>query len=256
MGILNPFPPPENSPVFNLWLVALLSLASTTLNFGGSFNKTVKSPAPPTAPAVTRTAPAQPIASQSIPSQPTGTQPTVKVSYTYYPIVGATMEALRSQMSQKGPTDRLSGEHFDANTDWTVQWNYRFVRHGGLCSIGVAHTDVTITFTLPKWKVPVKVDRSLVREWNRYMGSLQIHEDGHRDHGIAAGGDVLQALRLLPAYSSCQQLADAANSAARAAIKYYNKKDIEYDAMTQHGSTQGAVFPPATTVSQQRGFRG
>jgi predicted secreted Zn-dependent protease len=235
--------------VFNIWLVALLSLASTTLNLGGSFNKTVKSPPQPAYP--TRSAPTQPIASQSIPSQPT-----VKVSYTYYPIVGTTMEALRSQMSQKGPTDRLTGEHFDANTDWTVQWNYRFVRNGGLCSIGVAHTDVTITFTLPKWKVPVKVDRSLVREWNRYMGSLQIHEDGHRDHGIGAGSDVLQALRSLPAYSSCQQLATAANSAAKAVIRHYNQKDIEYDAMTQHGSTQGAIFPPATTVSQQRGFRG
>lgn len=75
------------------------------------------------------------------------------------------------------------------------------------------------------------------------MTALQLHEDGHKDHGVAAAQEVLSTITNLPAYPSCPELETAANTAGKSVIERYNQKDIEYDRVTQHGATQGAIFP-------------
>ena len=216
--------------MFNLRSSVLVGLALTTLCLSGMSSRKPVS-APPINP------------------------PNVTVRYRYYPITGTTMQALRSQMSQRGPIDRLSGKRYDANTDWTVTWQFRYHTNGNQCAIQSAGSKVAVTITLPQWKPPARVERSLVTEWNRYLSALHIHEDGHKNNGIAAASDVVKTLRQLPPAATCQHLSATASNAAKRVIQHYNRKDGKYDAVTHHGFTQGAVFPPATTASQQRSFR-
>jgi predicted secreted Zn-dependent protease len=173
-------------------------------------------------------------------------QPTVKIQYRYYPVTGATAQNLRSEMTHLSPVTQ-GGRHFDANTDWYVRWSYRYAKTGTSCSMSQVSTQVDVTFTLPKWQPNANAPRSLVTQWSHYSAALQQHEDGHKNHGIAAGQAVLSTLSTMPAYSSCQALEAAANHAARQVIQQYNQKDVEYDRETGHGSTQGAVFPPSST---------
>jgi predicted secreted Zn-dependent protease len=176
--------------------------------------------------------------------------PAVKISYQYYPIAGTTASELRSQMNRFGPHDEGEDRRYDARTDWRVQWSYRYGMQNGLCAMQQVNTQVGITFTLPQWKSSSGAGRSLVQDWQRYMASLQLHEDGHKDHGVAAAQDVQQTLRQLPHATSCAILEANAKAAARAVIQTYNAKDLEYDHTTRHGYTQGAVFPTTTTVSR------
>lgn len=190
-----------------------------------------------------------PSISAQIPSRPR--TPTVSVRYKYYPIRGRTDTELRSQMSQKGPLDALEGRRYDAYTAWTVNWSYRYKSVGKQCTIASVQTKVGITFTLPKWQPASGTPRSLKAEWKQYLAALQTHEDGHKYHGIAAGQDVIRTLSRFPSAASCSTLGTTANQAAQQIIQRYNQKDIEYDRLTQHGFTQGAVFPTMSTGSRQ-----
>lgn len=189
---------------------------------------------------------AQPISAQSS----FRAAPATKIAYRYYPIAGTTATELRSQMNRLGPSDETEGRRYDARTDWVVQWNYRYRQQSRTCTLQQAQTQVAVTFTLPQWQPPRWTARSLVQDWRRYQASLQLHEDGHKNHGIGAAQDIQQALRQLPPAASCAALETQIQTTARAIIRTYNQKDLEYDRVTRHGSTQGAIFPPTTTVSR------
>jgi predicted secreted Zn-dependent protease len=195
------------------------------------------------------------VAVQNSPLVPTTTAPQsspvpVSLKYSYYPIQGMSDTELRSQMTQRGPLDTLEGRRYDANTTWVVKWSYTYKFVGNRCAIDSVKTHVEVTYTLPQWKPAPGTSPSLVAEWNHYLGALHMHEDGHRDHGVAAAQDVMKKLKQMPPAASCRDMGLAANKAAQQIIRRYNQKDIEYDQLTRHGSTQGAVFPVLSTGSR------
>ncbi len=153
-------------------------------------------------------------------------------------------------MSRRGPIDRISGARFDANTDWSIKWNYHYSQHGNQCAVDAVYGKVDILFTLPKWNQPAQADALLISEWNDYLAALKNHENGHKAHGVAAIQGVLQTLATLPAYPSCKELEVTANAAAQKVVKSYNQQDVQYDRLTRHGLTQGAIFPSISTVSR------
>ena len=169
-------------------------------------------------------------------------QPSITVDYRYYAVGGSTPQAMRSQLNQVSPVVE-DGQRFDGKTYWYVRWSYYYANKGNRCRITQAKSSVEVEFTLPQWQQPTNAPRSLVNQWQRYMSALQLHEDGHKDHGIAAAQEVLAAIKNLPDYPSCPELETAANAAGKSIIQRYNQKDIEYDRVTQHGATQGAIFP-------------
>ncbi|WP_174293281.1 DUF922 domain-containing protein, partial [Sphingomonas bacterium] len=71
--------------------------------------------------------------------------------------------------------------------------------------------------------------------WRRYAAALDEHEAGHVRYAWQHRGDVLAAIR----GATCAT-AEAAGQAALADIVAH---DLAYDRETQHGLTQGAVFP-------------
>lgn len=177
-------------------------------------------------------------------------EPTVQIQFRYYPIEGRTASELRSQMAAYGPPDQLEGRRYDANVVWAINWSFRHATSQGQCKLQSAKTHVKVTYTLPKWKTPINVERSLIADWNQYLAALQAHEDGHKNHGIGAARGILQALNQLPPSPTCEALEAKAQATARAVIKAHNQKDLDYDRVTQHGYTQGAVFPTFSTVSR------
>ncbi|OLP17694.1 hypothetical protein BST81_15355 [Leptolyngbya sp. 'hensonii'] len=165
------------------------------------------------------------------------------VKMTYYTITGSTAQELREQMNAVGPTDSNANRRFDARTDWYVRWNYRYESRGGNCQITTAQVKTEVTILMPQWHPSSEVSQALVQRWQRYITALKAHEDGHKDHGLNAGREILSKLQGFSAYPTCPELESAANQAARSIIQRYNQKDITYDQTTGHGASQGATFP-------------
>lgn len=167
--------------------------------------------------------------------------PAVSVDTVYYDIRGSTANQLRGQMDRLGP--ETEGGRFDASTEWHIQWTYTYARSAASCALQEPQVDVQVTYTLPRWNPPADAPRSLADRWHAYVAALQVHEDGHRDIGIAAGEEVLRTLGELPAEATCPAMGRVANGAANQIITRHQAEERGYDRLTNHGATQGATFP-------------
>lgn len=160
-----------------------------------------------------------------------------------YEIEGKTAEELRQQMNQKGPIDSHEKRRYDAITRWRFQYEYRYNYTANQCKITAAKVDIFITFTMPKWRNYNQASPELVERWNRYIRALQLHENGHKSHGIDAGIEMGKALSQIPSYVTCPLLKKAIQDRSEKIVKKYTQMDINYDKITGHGRTQSAIFP-------------
>jgi predicted secreted Zn-dependent protease len=171
-----------------------------------------------------------------------GADPTITINYDYYDIEGQTAAELRDQMDRNGVlwTD---GNIYDAYTGWNVNWNYRYRVTDFQCSIRSVTTTLDVEIRLPRWINYASGSSALKRKWDLYMQSLRQHEKGHKDLGVEAAVEIEQSIAVLESAATCDDLAEAANELGRSIISKYATKERGYDAHTNYGETQGAVFP-------------
>lgn len=135
------------------------------------------------------------------------------------------------------------GRTYDAFTSWYVKWRYEYYTSDGYCSLEAVDVSVDVEYTLPKWVVKPLGNQKTWINWNRYSDALKKHEDGHRDFGIGAARDIEAALLSIGSRPRCDTLGADANAIGYRILDDYRRKEIEYDRKTEHGRTQGAVFP-------------
>jgi predicted secreted Zn-dependent protease len=75
-----------------------------------------------------------------------------------------------------------------------------------------------------------------------YTKTLLLHERGHVQNGIDIAKRIEDRIGAMPPERSCTRLGQAANELGQSLIKEGNRQDIDYDARTQPGKTQGARF--------------
>ncbi|MCC7105005.1 MAG: DUF922 domain-containing protein [Chloroflexi bacterium] len=168
---------------------------------------------------------------------------TVQVSRatTYYDVTGANERQLLERMNRGGP--REDGQEWSASVDWGATWTFPHVDLGSRCAAGPMTVKLSVITTLPRWTEPSSASRRLVDRWDRFLGGLRDHEAGHETIALQAGPELLKALSGLGMYLSCGDLDRAADSAGRAVVARYSDLQAAYDRDTEHGATQGAVFP-------------
>ncbi len=167
--------------------------------------------------------------------------PNIRFYQKYYEINGNSAEQLRAEMTAKGPRD--NGRPSDAYTAWYIKWNYSYLNDQQSCRIKQATISAEITSTLPKWTDYEKASPQLQKQWDEYLTKLIAHEQGHALHGQNAAYEIESIINELPTMSDCQTLSSLANEKAQAVIAKYNAEDLQYDAETNHGASQGVVFP-------------
>lgn len=186
------------------------------------------------------------------PAEPTATSETENSDVTltreekYYQIAGTTPKELRKQLDKFGPVDKETGKKFDARTDWLIEWHYYYNESTNECKIDTNRVDVTLTltFTYPEWKYPPDASSSVVDKWNTYMKNLIIHEEGHASIASEGAQTIYDTITAMPSATTCAALEKATNAAAQGKIDEIKGQEKQYDKETEHGKTQGAIFPP------------
>jgi len=168
--------------------------------------------------------------------------PVVTEKYEYYEIGGDCEQELRSQMRQNG-CKWNDGKKYDSLTSWQWTWDYGYDRTPQGCRADSFRTTVEIIFRLPKWVRADDVPQALVDKWDIYMNNLIIHENGHRDMAVEAAAELSRTVAGLPPASSCAELDRIVRELSRERMKKLNADEMKYDETTEHGFTQGAVFP-------------
>ena len=187
--------------------------------------------------------PAAPVQSPSAPVQPQSiAMGGFKVTEEFYTITGATTEDLRKQVFQvAGPIDPATGERFTAYTRWRVNWVLNPQQQGDRCVPVNPVISGSATKTMPSWNgftdsLPLKL------QWKQFYKALDAHEDGHVAHGRNAYQEIQQTLPSLSA-PSCAELLNLADPRGADIMRKWANADREYDQRTNHGATQGAIFP-------------
>ncbi len=169
-------------------------------------------------------------------------QPVVTEKYEYYDIKGNCEKDLRSQMRRKGVIVN-EGMIYDSATSWHVRWNYGYDRSPLGCSTDNFHVFVDISFRFPKWTPESDAPQALVQKWDGYMKHLTEHENGHRDLAIEAAVELSRAVAALPPVHTCAEIDLYVKALSRERMSMLNDEEKAYDAATDHGSKQGALFP-------------
>lgn len=166
----------------------------------------------------------------SVEAQASVSETVVRKSYR---VQGNAALEVRSALKTKGPGG------WDAYTYWHVDWRYVYQPSAGRCSIGEVATQLTITVTMPVLDTD---NAALKAAFAQYLVHLQAHEDGHAENGRRAARKIDAAIVDLTA-ATCDELGRVANALGHRIIEETAAADKAYDAATDHGRTQGAIFP-------------
>ena len=151
----------------------------------------------------------------------------------YYDIAGATEGELRAELNAKGPVG-YDGYRGDATTQWFIGWTWP--GYGtSFCTVSAPAVSYQITVIFPRWRAPASAPPALTAKWTDFEQALGEHERGHVDFVVTHYNSVSAAIER----ASCA----TAEAAAQDALKPIRQHDIDYDAETNHGATQGARFP-------------
>jgi predicted secreted Zn-dependent protease len=155
--------------------------------------------------------------------QPPATLDTVtftNATARFYTVTGETANQIRNSLNQNRPGS------YDAYAAWNFQWNG--------CGQDFQVT-YTITVDFPEWSPPAAPDDDLVRNWNRYINALALHEQGHVDLVVDSIPYFIETMQNAP----CNQV----NATGQQLLDEINQINVQYDEETNHGETQGAIFP-------------
>lgn len=151
----------------------------------------------------------------------------------YYDVSGSTGREIREQLNALSPVDP-NGYRGDALTSWEIRWMW-----DGYASETCDLHSVTATYDIrvrfPRWKPPQDASPELIAKWNTYILVLAEHEKVHVDNVVANLPYLIKAIR----GATC----DTAEARAQAILAGIRQYDLSYDERTDHGATQGAIFP-------------
>jgi predicted secreted Zn-dependent protease len=180
---------------------------------------------------------------------PARTQDVVQWATNHYPVTGISLGELRQSMRENRPWKHT--HPMDALTHWQVDWEFRTAAaaaasSGARCRVRSFRTTTRVTISLPRWTTRTNAPEAVVRAWDRYITALERHEAGHGQFALAAADEVRRrAARVsaeAPADVDCGSLRDRLNAQCLEVMTEYREKDRQYDVVTRHGATQGAVL--------------
>lgn len=162
--------------------------------------------------------------------------PFIEIPYAkidYYDVSGSTGQEIRDQLNALSSEDQ-NGVRGDAVTSWQIHWTWD--GYGSeTCDLGSVTATYDIRVRFPRWKPPQDASHELIAKWNAYILALAEHEKVHVDNVVANLPYVIKAIR----GATCVT-AEARAQDVLAGIRQY---DVSYDERTDHGATQGAIFP-------------
>jgi predicted secreted Zn-dependent protease len=169
-------------------------------------------------------------------AMPAGAQVTETYKREPYLVTGTTEDEVRADINSK----RSSG--FDATAKWYFRWRYTYRTGAPTCSFTQVSVALELTMVEPGLQSPDPVLRASFED---YLTKLRVHEEGHADIARVGAQRIYAALLPLTA-ATCDELGRLANETAKAVVAETDKEQKAYDAATNHGATQGALWPRRT----------
>ena len=161
-----------------------------------------------------------------------------------YAVGGQTAADIDAEMRTAGPVDPLGGYHWFALTEPLFDWRYECPCTEDGCLPGPVTALLTVTLTLPRWTAPAGADGSLGGQWAAFEAALAAHEQGHAALAADCAWALGEAIAALPSQPSCPAVDAAARAASGPVFAACRAAQRAYEDETDHGWTQGVIWPP------------
>ena len=169
-----------------------------------------------------------------------------KVTYSDH---GCASGAKRSAVSGSASDEGVQWVYYDVptpgghigHTDWRLSYAYHSRSAPGRCAVDSLTTKLELKVRMPRWTPGAGASGDLQSRWGRYVAALRTHELGH----VQTGRDLESRFRRAAAGLSapdCGSLDASLRSTFATLLKQANQRDLDYDAQTRHGATQGAYY--------------
>lgn len=162
----------------------------------------------------------------------------------YYTVYGYSANEIRSQLNACRPFVE-NGTGFDANTTWWINTSYSWqttTNGGSNCRVQNVAVGLDIAVGYPHWNSTPYAENGLASRWQTYMNNLQTHENGHIALAQQYASNILNGLQAYPA-TACSSIGQQLSSYTDTKLASLKQAEQDYDTQTDHGATQGAVFP-------------
>jgi predicted secreted Zn-dependent protease len=159
----------------------------------------------------------------------------LRLAINTYEVRGRDHDALARSLNANGPRG------FHGLTTWKIDYEFTTKREQGGCRVETVRVTVGGQILMPRWADESAAPPELQRRWNDYYAALKLHEDGHIQNGRDLAllvKERLMGLGTIP----CDGVNARAQSEFDRLYQNLKTRDQDYDARTNHGATQGAVF--------------
>ena len=161
-----------------------------------------------------------------------------------YSVTGKTVNDISKSLEANAITDpHEPGSHYYALTRWQLGGDWAIKPSPRGCEVSGGDVTMMITMTLPALATTTGVPADVLKQFNTFMGKAVLHESGHAELALQGARDYQRALGTLAPVSDCEGLKAQLNNLFRRSFNTIDNANADYDAKTQHGLTQGAVFP-------------
>ena len=168
--------------------------------------------------------------------------PKITVDERSYDIEGDSVEALRSQMAERGPFSEKADGHVPARMEATVGFRFTTYWNRGACRIGRIRVTADIAYIYPRWLNFDDASEGLRDKWTNYIKHLRLHEEGHGQMVFDAANEVEAMLSDMGGSKNCKKLRLRARARGEEILRGMAAAQIEYDSETDGGKNQGAVL--------------
>jgi predicted secreted Zn-dependent protease len=160
-----------------------------------------------------------------------------------YTVTGKTANDISKALEANSIADpHEPGSHYYALTKWQLAGDSTVKASPRGCEVGGGAVSLMITMTLPALNT-TGVSADMLKRFNTFMEKTVLHESGHVEVALQGARDYQRALGNFPPVSSCEGLKIQLSDLFRRSFDAIDSANTDYDAKTQHGLTQGAVFP-------------
>ncbi len=161
-----------------------------------------------------------------------------------YNVTGKTVNDISKSLEASAIADpHEPGSHYYALTKWQLGGNWAIKPSPRGCEVSGGDVTIMITMSLPALATTTGVPADILKQFNTFMVKAVLHESGHAELALQGARDYQRALGTFAPVSDCEGLKAQLNNLFRRSFNTIDSANTDYDVKTQHGLTQGAVFP-------------
>lgn len=161
-----------------------------------------------------------------------------------YTVTGKTTQELSKSLEAHAVADpHEPGSDFYAQTEWRISTKWSSKIAGNNCELERADVSVQITVTLPALADPTGIALDAANRWNTFVANTVRHEKEHVTRALNGVRDYQTEIGNLAPQTDCNGVRSKLDDLFRFHSSQIDRVNIEYDTETNHGMSQGAVFP-------------